>query len=195
MYFEVDMLKELLFKNRSIRSFDKNIKISKEELLDMIDCTRLCPSSANLQSMKFAPINDERLCEIIFSATKWAGYLKDEVIPPKGNEPSAYIIVCNDKIIAPNTTAFFKDTGIVAHTILLRACEMGYGGCMIGSFDKNIIKDALSLSDDLEITLVIAMGKPLEEPIITDCKDDIKYYRKNGIHYVPKRSLDDIIIK
>ncbi len=189
------MLRELLLKNRSIRSFDKSEKIEEEKLLHMVENTRFCPSSANLQALKFRIVNTEEECERVFSSTKWAGYLKDEKIPPKGCEPTAYIIVCNDKEIAKNPVPFYKDTGIVSHTILLSACEMGYGGCMIGSFDEKAIKNDLNISENLEITLVLAIGKPMEEPKICESSGDIKYYRENGIHYVPKRSLEEIIIK
>lgn len=190
------MLRELLERNRSIRNFDKSKRITKEELLDMIECTRLCPSSANLQALKFKAVCDEEECEKVFSATKWAGYLKDTQIPKKGQEPSAYIIVCCDTDIAKNPVPFYKDTGIVSHTILLRACEMGYGGCMIGSFDKDVIKSALSLPENLEITLVLAMGKAAEVSEICDTKDgDIKYYREGDLHFVPKRSIEEIVIK
>lgn len=189
------MLRELLNKNRSFRSFDPSVKISKEELLDMIDCTRFCPSSANLQSLKYRPVYEENEVKAVFSATKWAGYLSDMEIPPKGHEPTAFIIVMNDKSIAANTTPFFKDTGICSHTILLRACEMGYNGCMIGSFDKDIIKNELDLSDELEITLVLALGKGDEEIIVNDAKESIKYYRENDKHYVPKRPLVDIVVE
>lgn len=189
------MLRELLLNNRSIRSFDKSIKITKDELLDMIECTRLCPSSANIQPLKFRPVYKEEECEKVFAGTKWAGYLKDMEIPPRGNEPTAYVIVMHDKNVAQNSAPFIKDTGIVSHTILLRACEMGYGGCMIGSFDKDIINDALSIPENFEITLVLAMGKALEAPVIIDNEGDIKYYRENGDHYVPKRTLDEIVIE
>lgn len=160
----------------------------------MIECARLCPSSANLQALKFRCVFEEAECEKVFLETRWAGYLKNEVIPPKGNEPAAYIIVCNDKTIAKNPVPFYKDTGIVSQAIMLRATEMGYGGCMIGSFCEENIKSALSLPDDLEITLVLALGKAAEEPEIVDCHGDIKYYRENGTHYVPKRPLSEIII-
>ncbi|MBQ4067211.1 MAG: nitroreductase family protein [Clostridia bacterium] len=188
------MLRELLEKNRSIRSFDRSVKPSESELLDMIECTRLCPSSANLQALKFKPVTNEEECRAVFSATKWAGYLKDMEIPPRGHEPTAYIIVANDKEIAKNTVPFYKDTGIVSHTILLRAAEMGYGGCMIGSFDEKAVKETLGLSDTLEITLVLALGKADESSKITENKGDIKYFRENGVHYVPKRSLKEILI-
>lgn len=189
------MLKDLLIKNRSIRSYDRSIKLKKEELLEMIDCTRYCPSSANLQALKFMPVYEEEKALQVLKYIKWAGYLKDMEIPPKGKEPTAFIIVLHDKNIAPNPVPFYKDTGITSHTILLKASEMGYGGCMIGSYESNEIKTALSIPENLEITLVLALGKPAEEPQICLYEGDIKYYRENGNHYVPKRSLDEITIE
>jgi hypothetical protein len=44
---------------------------------------------------------------------------------------------------------------------------------------------------------VVALGKPIETIRITDvgADGDIRYYRdKNGIHYVPKRSVDELIV-
>ncbi len=191
----ITMLRELLKKNRSIRSFDPSVKVTKEELLDMIECTRLCPSSANLQALKFCPVYEEDKVAMVFSETKWAGYIKDEEIPPKGCGPAAFIVVVNDTLIAKNTVPFYKDTGIVSHTILLRACEMGYGGCMIGSFDKEGIAAALSLPENYEITLVLAIGKAKESPEIVECDGDIRYYRRDGGHFVPKRSLEEIVVE
>ena len=57
------------------------------------------------------------------------------------------------------------------------------------------IKKELSLSERYEITLVLAIGKHNEEPMICEAKDSIKYLRKEGQHYVPKRKTEEIIIK
>lgn len=45
--------------------------------------------------------------------------------------------------------------------------------------------------------LIVAIGKPDETIVLTDVKEDgdINYYRdENDVHYVPKRSLEDLII-
>ena len=48
-----------------------------------------------------------------------------------------------------------------------------------------------------DILLVLALGKPKERVMIerVDASGNTKYWRDNeGVHHVPKRSLEDIII-
>lgn len=188
-------LKELLMKSRSIRSFSPGKRVPDDALRQMIDAVRLCPSSANLQALKFRPVTRPEECEAVFGAIKWAGYLPEGTLPPKGHESTAYVVICLDRNIASNVSAFNKDTGICAQTLMLSAAEIGYGGCMIGSFEPEKLKSALKLGENLEITLVLALGVPDEAPVLVESTGDIKYYRENGVQFVPKRSLDEIIIK
>ena len=79
---------------------------------------------------------------------------------------------------------------------MLSATEAGYGSCMIGSYNGENIKKALNLPDNLMINLIVALGKPDETCVITEAEDgNVKYYRDaENTHYVPKRSLEDILI-
>ena len=69
---------------------------------------------------------------------------------------------------------------------------------MFGSINRKNLAEELSI--DLEkysIDLVVALGKPKETVRIVDLPENgsTAYYRdENGVHYVPKRSLDDIIL-
>ena len=90
------------------------------------------------------------------------------------------------------------DGGIAAQTINLAARERGYGCCMIGSFDKEETANLLGIPEHLTPILVIAIGTPAEEPIICALPKDgsIKYFRDAAdLHFVPKRSVVDVIIK
>lgn len=190
--------KELVIKNRSFRGFDESIKITRQQLLDMIECARLTPSTRNLQPLKYYISYTEETNAVILSLTKWAAGLPSLNLPYENHKPTAFIVVCYDKtLVGENATPFLKDVGIVSQTILLAATEMGLNGCMIGSFSAEKLASALSLSENLVPSLVIGLGKGDESIVITDMKDNkTGYYRdENDIHYVPKRKLEDLIIK
>jgi nitroreductase len=133
-------------------------------------------------------------CEKIFPYLAWAGYLTEWSGPEKGERPSAYIMILGDRTI---TEVFGIDHGIAAQCIMLGATEAGLGGCMISSIKREELREDFELSDNYEILLILALGKPKEKVIIDEIiSDDVKYWRdSNNTHHVPKRSLKDIIIK
>ena len=81
--------------------------------------------------------------------------------------------------------------------ILLGAVEKGLGGCILRSINKPLLTSILNLPDHLEIIDVVALGKPIETVVITNVGEDgdIRYYRDEyGVHYVPKRSVEELIV-
>jgi nitroreductase len=187
------MFGDLVRRNRSYRRFDETQDISYGELEQMIEAARLSPSAANKQPLKYILCNQRNLNPQVFSTLAWAGYLKDWPGPAEGERPTAYIVILGDREIS---TSFGCDHGIAAQSILLQAVELGYGGCIIGSVDRKTLKDILQIPDQYEVLLVIALGKPIEQVTLTTTQGDIKYWRdSHQIHYVPKRPLQEIIIK
>jgi nitroreductase len=188
------MLKELVEKNRSYRRFDENHKIEEGTLRELLEMARLTPSSANLQPLKYMISCDPQRNNLVFPHLKWAGYLKDWPGPVEGERPTAYIVILRDNSIF---TADSCDHGIAAQTILLGAAEKGMGGCIIGNIDMEGLRRDLGIEGHLEVLLVLALGKPVEEvrmvPVGPD--GDMKYWRdEQGVHHVPKRSLEEIIV-
>ncbi len=157
----------------------------------MVEGARLSASAGNLQRLRFTPALDKAACDGIFSSLAFAAYLGGWR-PNECEKPTAYIVLWSKN--EPDANLLI-DAGIAAQSILLTAREMGLGGCIFRSFNKNEICRLLS-KEDYFPTLVIALGVPSEEVEIVDAVgDDIKYYRaKDGTHVVPKRPLDDIII-
>jgi nitroreductase len=188
------MLDRLIKRNRSYRRFNQRKIISTETLNKLIDYARLSPSSANIQPLKYYVSNTDTKNSLIFPTLSWAGYLKDWQGPTIGERPSAYIIILGDTSIKKN---FSIDPGICAQSIMLGAVEEKLGGCMIGSINKELLRNNLSISEHYEILLVLALGEPAEKVLIDeiDAGESIKYWRdKDGVHHVPKRKLNDIII-
>lgn len=184
------MIRDLLLKNRSYRSFDSSVSVSKETLLDLVDNIRYTPSTRNGQGLRFRFCIEKEECASVLALTKWAGALSDRRFPPTNHEPAAYIVICAEQDI------FMRDVGIAAQTIMLSATELGLGGCMIGSFDAEKISALLDLPSEQKPRLILALGKPDETVIIEDAVDGkLTYYRdENDVHHVPKLKTEDMIL-
>jgi nitroreductase len=191
MWSDAVMLKDLIKRNRSTRRF-KQEPIPVETLRDLVDLARLSASGANLQPLKFLLSTDP---EKIFPHLAWAGYIKDWPGPEEGERPSACIVILGDTAISRN---FGCDHGIAAQSMMLGAVEKGLAGCMIGSVKREGLREALQIPSRYEILLVLALGKPAEEIVLENVgtDGDIKYWRDEaGVHHVPKRSLEEIIVE
>lgn len=190
------MLKELVYQCRTFRRFYEDVKLSKEELLELVDMARMTASTANSQALKFAVYHEEEDNEKIFETLNWAGALPEWDGPEQGERPSAYIIVLEDLALGKNKLV---DVGITSQTMALGAVEMGYGCCMLMSLQRGKLAENLEIdTEKYAIQLVLALGKPKEEVKVVPAGADgnMKYYRdENQVHYVPKRSLDQVLYK
>ncbi|MBQ4226647.1 MAG: nitroreductase family protein [Clostridia bacterium] len=186
---------DLIRKNRSYRNFDESVRISDEELRSFVNCARLSASAANRQPLKYYISNDAKTNALIQPLTAWAAKLRPErMLPDPGHNPTAFIVICVDTAILPNPQAADRDVGIAAQSILLAATSKGFGGLMIGAFNKSV-KQALELPEQLEPALIIALGKPAESVVLEDAQGSIDYYRDaQDVHHVPKRPLSEIIL-
>lgn len=188
------MITELIKGNRSYRRFHQEVPVSLETLKDLVDLARMSASAANLQPLKYLISGEPSSNADIFSCLAWAGYLKDWPGPSEGERPAAYIVVLGDTEISKN---FGCDHGIAAQSILLGARAQELGGCMLGSIQRDRLRQLFKIPENLEILLVIALGRPKETVVLEEVAPDgsIKYWRDAaGVHHVPKRRLEDIIL-
>jgi nitroreductase len=187
-------LRDLVLRNRSYRRFDESYRIQRETLVELIGLARCTPSAANRQPLKYILSADQKTNDRIFPCLTWAAYLTDWEGPAPGERPSAYIIILVDEAIAQD---WWCDDGIAAQTILLGAVEKGLGGCMIGSINKERLRQELYIPEHLKIRLVVALGKPAERVVLEDLEPggDIRYWRdEKDVHHVPKRLLAELIV-
>jgi nitroreductase len=95
-------------------------------------------------------------------------------------------------------SSFAYDAGIAAQSIVLGAREKDLAGCILGSVQKEKIRGLLNIPDQYEVLLAIAIGKPKENAVleIVGPEGDIRYWRDaQGVHHVPKRRLEDLIVE
>lgn len=185
---------DAIMTRRTIRKFEQK-KVDKKELEKLVDCARVAAYGANVQPLKFAIIDNDELMKKIYPFTKWAGALADGA--PKENErPAAYIAVLGDTSIKSNGM-FEVESGAAVTTMMLEAIEMGLATCWLGAIVRDEIKKVLAIDEKLNVVYLLAVGYPMQESRMVEMHNgDTKYFEdENGGINVPKRSLDEILIK
>lgn len=158
----------------------------------MLSLVRYCASGRNAQPLRYLVVTDKNNCDKVFQNIKWAGFLTDWDGPKKGERPTAYIIQLLDTRIVKDCLC---DDGLHLQTITMAAVDKGLGACIFKSFNNGNLRIIFELPEYMQILYVVAIGKPIEEVVITDQQgEDYKYWRdNNGTHYVPKRSVDELL--
>lgn len=187
-------LLKLLKKTRSYRRFDESKPIQEKTLRTLLEVTRYCPSGHNHQPLRFIPVTDETDRLFLQQNMGWAGGIPDWDGPAEGERPTAYIVIAQDRTARKADTL---DHPMVAHAILMRATELGYGGCMFASLKKDAIHEYFRLPDTMDVKLVVALGVPMESVTLDEANkgEKLSYWRDaQGVHHVPKIDIEDSII-
>ena len=182
-------LVSLLTKNRSTRGFDSSFKVRKDQLLSLVEAARLAPSAMNQQALRYRLVTEEEAL-LVLPHLRLGTALPDMKLPLEGTEPNAFVVICATK----EGRFVDVDLGIAAQSILLRAVEMGLNGVCIAAFDPEAVQKALQLP--LVPQLLIAIGRSAERIEVVDIAEGESqtYYRRNGVHFVPKLRAEDLII-
>jgi nitroreductase len=186
---------ELVLKTRSYRRFDQKTPVDAATLRKFVDLVRRVPSAANRQPLRYVASCGPAMNAQIFSTLSWAGALPDWPGPPEGERPAAYVVILHDRNVC---AAAPTDVGIAAQTLLLAAVSLGLGGCMFGAVARPRLHEILALPAELEIMLVVALGRPVETIVLEDALPgaSLKYYRESDqTHHVPKRRLQDVLLR
>ncbi|MFX1425461.1 MAG: nitroreductase family protein [Promethearchaeota archaeon] len=187
-------LEESIFKRRTIRRFKQN-PIPMEILLKLVDFARVAPMARNVQALEFIIVENAEMRKELFPLVSWAASLpEDQRTPEQGREPTAYIVVLVNKDIKNVYVDF--DVGAAVENILLGAISLGIGSCWMGAINFRKIRELFEIPDHYDIKQVISLGFPDEESVMEPFKDSYTYWKdSDGKMHVPKRSLDDIILK
>ncbi len=184
-------LDTLLLQNRSYRGFDRDYVVHRRQLDAMIAVNVKVASSVNMQRLRFRPVVQGPEADAVNKYIRMGRGLPHLQLPFPGREPEAFIVVCSTAAENPGIDI---DLGISVQSMLLKAVEMGLGGLIIRNFDREPIREALSLP--YEPICVVAVGKPAEriELVPVHEGEQLQYYRRDGIHYVPKLTPEDLTL-
>lgn len=173
---------------KSVRVFDPNATITKEEIEEMLKMATIAPSSSNLQSWSFMVFqNQEVKKELRLIANNQAqvedssaviavlgnidAYKKVEQIYTQNVAEGHMDESIKDRTIAstyatyPNSSREARmniasfDAGLVSMQLMLIAKEKGYDTCPLGGFDKVKFAERFELPNDQFPIVLIALGK------------------------------------
>lgn len=176
---------EIVKGRRSIRKYDTTVKISKEEMNEIIETATLAPSSVNLQPWRFLVIDSDEAKAtlaplarfnqaqvatssamiVLFGDLNTVDYLEEiygravelGYMPEEVKESQTKAIAA---YYANLTTEELKETvlidgGLVAMQFMLTARAHGYDTCPIGGFEKDQIAEAFGMDKDRYIPVMM----------------------------------------
>lgn len=179
---------DVITERRSVRHYDSSVKISRDELKEMLTEATLAPSSSNLQPWRFLIIDDqdlkEKLLPIAFNQQQvvdaaaviavlgdYEGYKKAEQIYNKAiaagymNEEVKTTLIQNINSRYENRereilkNIALVDGGLVSMQFMLVAKARGYDTVPMGGYNAAKFKEAFQISDRYETIMLIAVGK------------------------------------
>jgi len=184
-------LETLLLRNRSFRGYDSSYKVHRLQLEAIVRVNTMVASGMNAQRLRFRIVDSDSGAEKVLPLLKMGGALPELHLPLPGTEPGAFIVVCST---APENSIIDIDLGISLQSMLLKATDLGLGGLIVRAFDKDALKQALQLP--LDPIAVLVIGKPAEKIELVSAREgeSLRYYRRDGIHFVPKIIVEDLMI-
>ena len=184
-------LDTLLLKNRSHRAYDKSYVVAMRQLETIVSVNDKIPSGRNAQLLRFKLVDVRSGGEDFCKFLKLGGYLPELHLPAPGTEPQAFIVVCGT---VPESPTLDIDLGISLQSMALKAVEIGLNALIVRAFERSAVQDALALP--YEPLAILAIGKGTEKIELQPVSggSDLRYYRRDGIHYVPKLQIKDLLL-
>ena len=150
-------LQKALESRRSTRAFTDR-KLTRAEIDELLRAATLAPSACNMQSWYFYVVCDEK------ERTK----LKDVCADWVSTAPVVFIVCTDDEEI---TSRFgdrgkkfpMQDTSLAMENMLLKAADMGLGGCIIGAYKQNTCAEAFGIPEKHHIVALLPIGEPTME--------------------------------
>ncbi|KJS02919.1 MAG: nitroreductase [Desulfobulbaceae bacterium BRH_c16a] len=160
-------MEDLIIKRRSIRRFQEK-PVEPEKLTELFEAARYAPSWGNLQCWELIVVR------AVEDKLKLASLLSPKNPATKSMETAPLVIgICGDPLksgyykgqqVTRYQHWFLYDLGIISQTLSLKACELGLGSVIVGSFDHTTAEEFLGVPKGYELVALIPLGYPDHDP-------------------------------
>ncbi|MCP3764871.1 nitroreductase family protein [Domibacillus sp. A3M-37] len=177
--------KEIITGRRSIKNYDKSVKISREEMTEILTLATLAPSSVNMQPWRFLVIDSpegkatlaplarfnqnqvETSSAVIAVFGDMNNFDNAEEIYGKAVEKGFMPLEVKENILATFTGYFetitreemkevvLVDGGLVSMQLMLAARAFGYDTNPIGGYEKDQVTEAFGLDKDRYVPVML----------------------------------------
>lgn len=165
-------LEEGLLTRRSVRKFQKNSKLSKQDLDDALNMAMHAPSAMNKQPWEFIVVDDGGMFNKIIAIHPHCSFLKDA---------GAAIIVCGNLNDQMGEGYWVADCAAATENLLLGLHAKGLGGCWCGIYPNEdrikAFKKLFGMPEHIEPLALVVAGYPDGE-----AKQPQNRFRKEKIH-------------
>ncbi|SDM99112.1 Nitroreductase [Fictibacillus solisalsi] len=176
---------EILTGRRSIRYYDPSVKISKEEMTEILSKATLAPSSTNMQPWRFLVIESDEAKQTLLPLAKfnssqvetsaamiavfgdlnnfdngeeiYSTAVEKGFMPQEVKEQMMEKLSAHFENIDPadNKDVVLVDGGIVSMSLMLAARAHGYDTCPIGGYEKDQIAEAFGLDKERYVPVML----------------------------------------
>lgn len=161
-------LYEGLLTRRSIRKYNPDKSLSKEEILELIRAASYAPSAHNKQPWHFLVVQDKEALRTMRLIQPWTTFAKDA---------AAVVLVCVDK-----EETFHRekegwnyaeiDGALAAQNLLLACHAKGLGACFCGAAPMPLVvanlQKKFNIPENIIPIAIVVIGYPVEEPKVPE---------------------------
>lgn len=145
----IDLTKE----RKSCRRFSNKV-VDWRDVIECLDSVRYSPMAGNNFSLKFIVVQDKKKIEAISKATQQDFVSKAPCLVVFCSNPNPVVRGFGNR----GYDYLRQQAGAGVQTFLLALTQRGIGSCWIGHFVNNLVKEALSIPEKIEVEAIVALG-------------------------------------
>ena len=154
-------LMDLIETRKSVRSY-KPKEVEEDKLNYILNAFRKAPSAKNFQPWKLVVVKNKKIIKDLVVACNNQTFLQEApiLIAACAKENEAY------GTMGGYMNSYPIDIALAFEHLILAAAEQGLGTCWIGAFKEKLVKDILSVPEDVRVVALTPVGYPSREATI-----------------------------